>query len=75
MNTQIEFYKYQLVRLNSNPKYGYNWISNLENMRSNEKIKLYPTGYNSSTTGRVYIALPADKILSKEDIITYNILK
>ena len=48
-------------------------MSNLENVNGGP-IKLYPTGDFKWTTGRIYIALPANKPLSNQDKVKYNII-
>jgi hypothetical protein len=73
MNTRV-FSKSELIRLNSSNQYGYGWIKNLENVRSGEAIKLYPTGYHGMTTGRLYVALSANKELTDDDVIKHNII-
>jgi hypothetical protein len=67
------FSKTELLELNRSSKYGYNWISNLENVNGGP-IRLYPTGDFKWTTGRIYIALPANKPLSNQDKVKYNII-
>jgi hypothetical protein len=67
------FSKLELERLNRSSKYGYNWISNLENVNGGP-IKLYPTSGFRWTTGRIYIALPAKLTLSNQDKVKYNII-
>jgi hypothetical protein len=61
--------------MNYDRSYGNNWIQNLNNIYSNKDVKIYATGNSSISSGRIYIALPADKILSREDYIKYNIMK
>lgn len=69
------FSKSQLEKMNTDPKYGSNWIQNLNNINNNQFIKLYATGQSSISTGRVYIALPANMKLTDQDIVKYNIMK
>ena len=71
---QKTFHKSSLQRMNRDPKYGYNWIKNLENVRSSEEIKLYPTGHVTKDAGRLYIAFPAKKILTEEETQFHNII-
>jgi hypothetical protein len=73
MNHRI-FYKYQLEKMNYDKKYGMNWIKNLNNIDDNTPIKIYPTGNNSINSGKIYIAFPAYKKLTQNDIKIYNIL-
>ena len=68
------FDKSTLLRMNNDPKYGYNWISNLQNAKENEILKLYPTGEFGFTSGRIYIALPAKKTLREDEYVKYNII-
>ena len=42
-------------------------------MNSQEDIKIYATGNASIGTGKEYIALPANKKLTQEERIRYNI--
>lgn len=69
------FSKSQLEKMNTDPKYGSNWIQNFSNINNNQSIKLYATGQSSISTGRVYIALPANMKLTDQDIVKYNIMK
>jgi hypothetical protein len=68
------FTKNTLLRMNSDSRYGYGWIKNLERMGDHEEIKIYPTGESTLATGRVYIAFPAKQALTQRDILQYNIL-
>jgi len=68
------FDKSTLLRMNNDAKYGYNWITNLQNVRENEKLKLYPTGAFGFMTGRIYIALPAKQVLTEEEYVLHNII-
>ena len=67
------FDKSTLEKMNTDPKYGRNWIKNLDNMNAQEDIKIYATGNASIHNGREYIALPANKKLTPEERIRYNI--
>jgi len=51
------------------------WITVVEDKGVDVLYKLYHTNKNSISSGREYIALPADKILSENDISKYNISK
>lgn len=75
MNNDRIFSKSTLERMNYDRSYGNNWIQNLNNIDSNKDVKIYATGNSTISTGRIYIALPADKVLSREDYIKYNIMK
>lgn len=61
--------------LNYNQKYGYGWISNANIVSPSQNYKLYATGNCELSRGRIYVALPADKNLSQDDIRKYNIIK
>lgn len=50
------------------------WIKNINNLDDTQLFKLYATN-NSSVSGREYIALPSDKILTTNDYFKYNIMK
>ena len=65
--------KVQLLQMNSDPKYGFNWIMNLENINNTQMIKLYPTGNAGVSSGRLYVALPTTTIITKEISAKYNI--
>jgi hypothetical protein len=64
------------MRFSSSP-----WIKIIESKNTDtykedsDLYKLYPTNKYSISTGREYIALPADKILSFSDFSKYNISK
>jgi hypothetical protein len=75
MDNHRTFYKSHLETLNIDRKYGSNWIQNLNNVNNNQDVKLYATGQSSISTGRVYIALPANMKLTDQDILKYNIMK
>ena len=75
MDNHDTFSKSKLERMNIDPKYGSNWIQNLNNLNDNQAVKLYATGQSSISTGRVYIALPANMKLTDQDILKYNIMK
>ena len=71
--------KTQLKNMNYDMKFSSSpWITIIENKNTdnnNDLYCLYPTNNNSISTGREYIALPADKILSPSDFSKYNISK
>lgn len=71
------FTKRQLSNMNSNIKYSSGgWIKNIDNnMDDNKLFKLYATNNASISSGREYIALPSDNILTTSDYLKYNILK
>ena len=65
--------KARLLEMNSDRTLGFNWILNINNIGNNELAKIYPTGDASMSAGRIYIAFPATKILTPEEIRKYNI--
>ena len=65
--------KSKLLETNSNASYGFNWILNLENINNTQLAKLYPTGNAGLMTGKLYVALPATTIITKEITAKYNI--
>ena len=70
------FTKFQISNMNYDTKYSSSpWIKVAEDKGVDILYKLYPTNNNSISSGREYIALPADKILSENDISKYNISK
>lgn len=65
----------ELHNINYNPKYGSNWIiTDKQSTQTDTTFKLYPTGDANINTGRIYIALPANKILTAYDKQKYNII-
>jgi len=71
------FTKRQLINMNYDKKYSsFGWIKNIENNNDdNKSYKLYATNEASLSSGRKYIALPSDKILTANDYLKYNIMK
>ena len=65
--------KATLLQMNADPKYGYNWIKNLENINDNQQVVLYPTGFGSLYTGNMYVALPSTLILTDYIRSKYNL--
>jgi hypothetical protein len=70
------FTKTQLFDMNYDKKYSsFGWIKNIEKTCDDNKLfKLYATN-KSSLSGREYIALPSDKILTASDYLKYDIMK
>ena len=64
--------KARLLQMNADPTLGRNWIINITTLGENEPAKLYPTG-NASLSGRIYIALPASLLITKEVELQYNL--
>ena len=56
-----------------NTKYN-GWIRMGEKEPSQKDFVLYATGDSTISSGRIYIALPKNKVLSYEDKIKYNIM-
>jgi hypothetical protein len=71
------FTKQKLISMNNNKQYSSSgWIKNIEDNLDDKKLyNLYATKNVSLSSGREYIALPSDKILSDNDYIKYNIFK
>ena len=74
------FTKSQLNNMNYDMRFSSSpWITIIVDKNTNKEndnlYKLYPTNNSSISTGREYIALPFDKILSSNDYIKYNIYK
>jgi len=75
-NNERIFSKSTLEKMNYDRNYGSGWIKNLNNIKTDEvSIKLYATGESSISTGRIYIALPANKQLTQSDKQKYNIIE
>jgi hypothetical protein len=75
----MSFSKQQLLNLNNDPKYGNNWISNINdniNINNNydDKYKLYATE-DSSLNGRKYVALPENMVITNDVIKKFNLTK
>jgi hypothetical protein len=76
------FTKSQLNNMNYDMRFSSShWIKIIENKNTDtykedsDLYKLYPTNKYSISTGREYIAFPADKILSSTDFLKYDINK
>jgi hypothetical protein len=63
--------KEQLLDINNHINYGFNWIKNIENI--NDRACIFPTG-DMTTSGRIYIALPENTIITVEIKKKYNII-
>jgi hypothetical protein len=67
--------KNTLETMNLDKKYGYSpWITNLNNINSKDDVVMYPTGDYTLSSGRIYIALPANKKLTQLEKEKYNII-
>jgi len=70
------FTKSKLISMNNDRQYAsFPWIKNIDNANDNKLYKIYATNNASISTGREYISLPADKVLTAEDYRKYNIMK
>jgi hypothetical protein len=70
------FTKSQLNSMNYNRQYSSGrWINTDNSLDDNKLYKLYATGNATISSGREYIALPSDKILTENDYVKYNIQK
>jgi hypothetical protein len=65
----------QLLSMNQDTKYASSsWIKNINNLDSSKSYTLYATNNASISTGRQYIALPANHKLTNSDYILLIIL-
>ena len=70
------FTKCQLLNMNCDKKYSsVKWIKNVENIDDSKLYILYATKNASFASGREFIPLPHDKILTNDDYVKYNIMK
>lgn len=70
------FTKSQLINMNNNKNLSSTpWIKNIDKIDNNKVYKIYATSNASLSSGREYIALPADKILTEKDCFDYKIFK
>lgn len=67
----ISYSKAQLLEMNSHTKYGFNWIINIENI--SDTAYLFSTG-DITPSGRIYIALPENTVITPEIKKKYNII-
>ena len=65
--------KTQLQEMNSSTTMGFNWIKNIDSINDAIGGKIYPTGDAGLMSGRIYIALPANIMLTSEIKNKYNI--
>ena len=63
MNT---YYAEQLRQMNLNSKYGSGWIKNANQLENKEYV-LMATGECSISSGRIYVAVPKNKVLTLEE--------
>ena len=70
------FTKSQINNMNYDMKYSSSpWITVVKDKNTTDLYKLYPTNNISISSGREYIALPANTVLSDSDFSKYNISK
>ena len=69
MDKSYSLDKSDAVRMNQS-----SWIVGLDSIPNNKSIILYPTNDSNNRIGRIYIALPADKLLTYEDKKRYNLI-
>jgi hypothetical protein len=55
-------------------KGGAQWISNLHTVKTNEPLKLYPTGDCTISQGRIYVAFPSTHTLTPQEKEKFNIM-
>lgn len=65
------FTKTELLEMNKTPTWN-QCIIKIDNLADTQLAKLYPTG-NAGLCGRIYIALPADLVLTYKIKEQYNI--
>jgi hypothetical protein len=77
MDYRKTFSKKTLDVMNFDRKYGSNWIKfdNETYSNSNKGLKLYATGDYTWSSGRIFIALPADKKITASEKVKYNIIE
>jgi hypothetical protein len=70
------FSKGQLLNMNNDKKYSSSgWIKNINDIDDKKLFNLYATKNASLSSGRQYIALPSNMILTANDYLKYNIIK
>lgn len=69
----MSYTKAQVIELNNDSKYGFNWIKNIDKINNNELVNIHPTGEILSS-GRIYIALPSNIVLTSELKKKYNLI-
>ena len=70
----MSYTKAQLIELNNDSKYGYtDWIKNIDKINNNEMVNIHATG-EILLSGRIYIALPSNIVLTSEVKKKYNII-
>ena len=70
------FTKRKLVTMNYDTQYSsVGWIKNINDLDDSKLYNLYATKNAALSSGREYIALPSDQILTDNDYLKYNITK
>jgi hypothetical protein len=59
--------------LEMNSKIGCKWIINIDNIKNTELAKIYPTGSFNMSAGKLYVALPANLVITDTIKKQYNI--
>ena len=73
MNTKT-YSKKELQKMNFNKIYGSQWIKNIYILNDAETYCIYATGGCDLVSGRMYIALPSNKMITIEDKKKYNLI-
>jgi len=71
-NKTRTFDKSHLKSINLDPLFGSRWIKNADNLDNNKEYVLYATG-DADLSGRKYVAVPANKILTNAEKRSLNI--
>ena len=69
----MSYTKTEVIELNNDTKYGTNWIKNINKINNNEMVNIHPTGEILSS-GRIYIALPSNIVLTSDIKKKYNLI-
>lgn len=70
----MSYTKAQVIELNNDSKYGYtDWIKNIDKINNNEMVNIHATG-DILLSGRIYIALPSNIVLTSDIKKKYNII-
>ena len=66
--------KKELQQMNFNSKYGSQWIKNIYNLNETDLYCIYATEDCDLVSGRMYVALPSNKMITIEDKKKYNLI-
>ena len=69
----MSYTKAQVIELNNDSTYGFNWIKNIDKINNNEMVNIHATGEILSS-GRIYIALPSNIVLTSDIKKKYNLI-